>query len=61
MDEKSGSSGVISSKASSVTFSIYIAGYTFEVVFLQRVEEHTQTYEIHFPIPKMNNLTHQIH
>lgn len=39
MDEKSGSSGVISSNASSETFSIYIAGYTFEVVFLQVMEK----------------------
>lgn len=34
MNGKSGSSGVTSSNASSVTLSIYIAGYTFEEVFL---------------------------
>ena len=34
MKGKSGSSGVISSNAGSVTLSIYIAGYTFEKVFL---------------------------
>lgn len=34
MNGKSGSSGVISSNASSVTFSIYMAGYTFDAEFL---------------------------
>lgn len=40
MYEKSGSSGVISSNASSVTFSMYIAGYTLEIVFLQIITDH---------------------
>lgn len=35
MEEKSVSSGVISSNASSVTLSMYMAGYTFEIVFLK--------------------------
>jgi hypothetical protein len=34
MNGKSGSSGVTSSNASSVTLSIHIARYTFEKVFL---------------------------
>jgi hypothetical protein len=35
MEEKSGSSAVMSSNASSVTLSMYMAGYTFETVFLK--------------------------
>lgn len=44
MDEKSGSSGVISSNASSVIFSMYIAGYTLEIVFLQGTDRNSKSY-----------------
>jgi len=40
MKGKSGSSGVTSSNASSVTLSIYIAGYTFEKVFLFGIQKN---------------------
>ena len=42
MDEKSGSSGVISSNASSVKFSMYIAGYTFDTVLLQAIRRQSK-------------------
>ena len=56
MDEKSGSSGVISSNASSVTFSIYIAGYTLETVLLQEVKKQLQFQFININLSKIDIL-----
>ena len=41
MEEKSGSSGVTSSNASSVALSMYMAGYTFETVLLTSYQKGT--------------------
>lgn len=41
MEEKSGSSVVMSSNASSVTLSMYMAGYTLETVFLKSYPKGT--------------------
>ena len=56
MDEKSGSSGVISSNASSVTFSIYIAGYTLKAVLLQEVKKQLQFQFININLSKIDIL-----
>jgi hypothetical protein len=53
MEEKSGSSAVMSSNASSVTLSMYMAGYTFETVFLK--SNHKGTCNANYYMYKNSN------